>query len=196
MSKTVNLVNGIIFNGNSCELYYFAYGPNMNARQMTERCPTAKPIAVAKLSQHRLAFFGTSKVWDGGMETVVPDPARDVWGVIYKLGSSEANRLDVWQDARQDGTGAYFNYPTLLTDTQGVTRIALSYKKDILNEPRAPSAEFLNFIIQGAVENGLPSGYIDELRQTLSKPAQYVVPKRKNFGRELLAEISCSECGA
>jgi len=130
------------------------------------------------------------------MEAVVPDPNHDVWGVIYEVSRSDTNRLDTWQDARQDGTGMYFNYPTLITDTQGVTRIVLLYKKDIMDEPRCPSAEFLDFIIQGAVASGLPAEYIEELRQIESRKATYEVPKRKNFGRELLAEISCSECGS
>ncbi|HBF35336.1 TPA: gamma-glutamylcyclotransferase, partial [Candidatus Sumerlaeota bacterium] len=115
---------------------------------------------------------------------------HDVWGVIYELTGSAGNRLDTWQDARQDGTGAYFNYPIRITDTAGVERIVLFYKKDISDEPRIPSSEFLDFIIQGAVANALPAEYIEELRQIESKPAEYAVPKRKNFGRELLAEIS------
>jgi hypothetical protein len=90
----------------------------------------------------------------------------------------------------------YFNYPVQITDTQGVTRIVLLYKKDITDEPRSLSTEFLDFIIQGAVANALPAEYIEGLRQMESKKAEYPVPKRKNFGWELLAEISCSECGS
>jgi len=129
------------------------------------------------------------------VETVIPVPGQEVWGVIYDLRFSDRDRLDVWQDARLDGTGAYFHYPSRVADMEGKTHTVLFYKKDRLDSSQKPSREYLYFIIQGAMEQGLPASYIEGLRRIESKNASYHVPQQRNFGRELLLETYCSQCG-
>ena len=192
-SASEKKVEPLVLHGKRTELYCFAYGSDMNSKQIRERCSNPKAIAVAKLPDHRIAFFDYAKHWDSALETVVEEPGHDVWGVIYALSSDDRQSLDVWKDARLDGAGAYFHYPVSLTDTAGVTRIVLFYKKDRMGDPQLPSQEYLNFIIEGAVENQLPAEYIEELRQIESKPAAYPVPARKT-GREFLMSHSCSDC--
>jgi cation transport regulator ChaC len=193
---TLAPVDPLVFTGDPRELRYFAYGSNMNKAQIHARCARPEAIAVARLPHYQVAFFGYSKTWDGAVETVIPAPGQEVWGVIYDLSFSDRDRLDVWQDVRLDGTGAYFHYPVRITDTEGTTHTVLFYKKDRLESPQPPSREYLDFIVQGAIERGLPASYIEELRRMESKKAAYPVPQRKNFGRELLLETYCSQCGA
>ncbi len=184
----------MVFNGKPSELYYFAYGSNLNKEQILARCANPKVIAAAKLPHYRVAFFGYSKTWDGAMETVIPDPGQDVWGVIYELNFSDRDRLDACQDVRLDGTGAYFHYPARVTDTEGKIRTVLFYKKDILGTPEKPSREYLDFIVLGALQRGLPASYIEGLRHIESKKAEFDVPKRRNSSRELPRETYCSQC--
>ena len=185
--------NSIILEGKRNELYYFAYGSNMNAKQIRDRCHNPKVVGIAKLPDYQIAFFDYAKPWDGALETVLETPGHDVWGVIYEMNPSNRESLDLWHGARLDGTGAYFHYPVVLTDTTGVTRMVLLYKKDRLGEPTLPSKEYVDFIVEGALEHGLPAEYVEELRQIPSKPAGYPVPVRKS-GRDFLAEGSCSGC--
>lgn len=110
------LTDGTAFDEKQSKLYYFAYGSNMNKEQILARGVQHKVIAVAKLSNYQLAFFGYSKVWGGAVETVIPALGHEVWGVIYDLSSSERERLDDWQDVRLDGSGAYFHCPAKVTD--------------------------------------------------------------------------------
>lgn len=177
------------------ELYHFAYGSNMNKEQIHKRCSNPRAIAVAKLAHHRVAFFGYSKIWDGAVETVIAAPGQEVWGVVYVLNFSDGERLDASQDVRMDGSGHYFHYPAEVTDTEGKTHAILFYKKDILGVPQQPSREYLDFIVQGALEHGLPSSYIEELRRIESKKAEFDVPWDRNSGRELLFGSNCSQCG-
>ncbi len=177
------------------ERYYFAYGSNMNAEQMQSRGARPLSVVVAKLPDHAIAFHGYSKTWDGAVETVVSAPGHEVWGVIYKLTFSDANSLDSWQDVRLDGTGAYFLFPTSVIDTEGRAQSVLLYKKDVLEAPQKPSREYLDFIIQGALERGLPSSYIEELRNIESRKAEYKVPRPMRSDGGLLQMTSCSECG-
>ncbi|MBF0482187.1 MAG: gamma-glutamylcyclotransferase [Desulfovibrionaceae bacterium] len=173
--------------GKLSDLYYFAYGSDMNAQQITTRC--AKPVAVgaARLAGYRLAFYGYSRTWDGGLETVVPDPGREVLGVLYALNLADWERLDQWWDVRLDGAGVYFHFPAAVADTQGKTHTVLLYKKDDLSAPRPPSREYLDFIVQGGLERGLGADYLEELRRIESGKAQYDVPRRKKISLEFLA---------
>lgn len=177
-------------NGIAGELHYFAYGSNMNKEQMLARGAKPRVVGAAKLPDHELAFFDYSAVWDGAEETVVPAPGHDVWGVVYELSPGDRERLDNAQDARLDGSGAYFHSPVKVTDQEGKVCTVLLYKKNKLGIPQKPSHEYLNVIIQGAVDRELPSAYVETLRRMESKKAEFVVPRpRKSPGGE------CSECG-
>jgi hypothetical protein len=175
---------------------YFAYGSNMNLSQISSRCSRPVAIAVACLKDHRLVFCGHSDIWDGGIETVEPAPGEEVWGVLFSLSNMNWERLDLWQDARMDGGGMYFHIPMVVADTQGHEHYVRLYKKDIQKEPTKPSREYLDFIVQGAVQNGLPRSYTDALRSRPAKPALYPVPLRGMLDLGQAAGFSCSDCAS
>jgi hypothetical protein len=179
----------------SSELYYFAYGSNMNHEQISARCSKPKAIAVAKLSDYRLAFFGYSVTWDGGEETVVPAPGNAVWGVVYQLSGSDKEKLDDAQDARMDGSGSYFHSPASVTGQDGTVYPILLFKKDNLGTPAQPSQEYLSFIVQGAEKHQLPAAYVKTLQALESRKAKYAVPRPRKTIRELAPDSGCSSCG-
>lgn len=198
MSKATDLLADdsiFLFDSLPEELYYFAYGSNMNDLQIRKRCSTPKVVAIARLPDYRLGFFGYSTIWDGAQETVVGDRGHDVWGVVYELSHPDSERLDAWQDVRMDGTGSYFHYPARVGGVDGRTYTVLFYKKDILGEPKKPSKPYLDFIISGAEQKQLPAGYIRELRTVESKPASYPVPKRRAYNPEDLPGDCWTCCG-
>jgi hypothetical protein len=195
MGKAFSGFSELVFqDGPSGELPYFVYGPNMNHEQMLALGVKPKVIAIAKLPDHQLAFFGYSVVWDGAEETVIPAPGQDVWGVVYELNSSDRNRLDDAQETPLDGSGAYFHFPAKVTDREGKVHDVVLYKKAKLGNPQIPSQEYLNFIVQGATERELPADYVEKLRGMESKKAKFVVPRDRKTVREL-AGGDCSECG-
>jgi hypothetical protein len=61
-------------------MLYFAYGSNMHAGQMKERCPSATFLCRAKLPAHRLAFTLRSCRRGCGVADILRDEAKDVWG--------------------------------------------------------------------------------------------------------------------
>jgi gamma-glutamylcyclotransferase len=191
--KAFSGLSELVFqDGMSGELRYFAYGSNMNHEQMLARGANPKVVGAAKLPDHQLAFYDYSAVWDGAEETVVPAPGHDVWGVVYELSPSDRERLDDAQDARLDGTGAYFHSPAKVTDLEGNVYTVLLYKKDKQGIPQKPSQEYLNFIVQGAVDHQLPSGYVETLRRMESRKAEFVVPRQK---KSPASGGDCSQCG-
>lgn len=174
--------------------HYFAYGSNLNLTQMKQRCSNPKVLGIARLPGYRVEFYGYSDIWDGAQEAVIIDPESEVWGVVYELQFSDWDQLDMYEDVRLNGTGAYFHYPVDVIDTQQGIIDAIMYKKNILGEGQPPSAEYLDFIIQGATEQGLPAEYIAILQNRKTKPASYTVPvvKRSKFN---WISATCGDCG-
>jgi hypothetical protein len=166
----------------------------MNLQQIRSRCSRPVALAVARLANHRLAFYGHTNIWDGAMETVEPEPCHEVWGVIFRLSRLDWERLDEWQGARLDGAGQYFHFPLTVADLDGQEHSVRLYKKDVQGEPRDPSREYLEHIVRGATENGLPAHYIEALLKRKSNKASYNVPMRANSDLAEFAGISCTEC--
>jgi len=76
---------------------YFAYGSNLDVNQMATRCPGARLVGPARLDGHRLAFAGASRLWGGGVATVIAAPGHHVPGVVYAVGSAELGALDAFE---------------------------------------------------------------------------------------------------
>lgn len=172
---------------------YFAYGSNLNLSLMRQKCAKSRVLGIARLADHRIGFYGYSVTWDGAVETVVPDPQSEVWGVLYQLESFDWERLDNCEDVRADGTGEYFHYPVEVVDAQQQVYEASIYKKARLGTAETPTEEYLALIIQGAQEQGLPDAYIKSLQQISTQPASYDVPRRPVYGRVGL-QGGCSGC--
>jgi hypothetical protein len=80
-----------------------------------------------------------------------------------------------------------------VTAQDGTVYPALLFKKDALGSPALPSTEYLNFIVQGAVEHVLPPNYLEELRAMESRPAKFAVPRARKLAPK--GGGDCSGCG-
>ena len=171
---------------------YFAYGIHLHQPTMRSILKGAHMVGLARLKNHVISFHGHSAVWDGAIETVVPDKTSEVWGVLYQLTAYEWDQLDTFQDVRLDGTGEYFHYPVeVFTEKNECVETTL-YKKAELRKPKKPSFEYLDLIIQGAIAHKLPLHYIEELRQIETVPASYPVPRLRK--KEIPLTSDCSSC--
>ncbi len=173
---------------------YFAYGANMHPEQIAGRCGASEPFGVARLADFRLAFCGRSAMWDGAEEVAVPAAGGELWGTLYRLSLEQADRLDEWQGVRPDGSGAYFLFPVEVVDLQGHSHAALLFRKDFCGEPGLPSDAQRDYIVAGAVAQGLPDAYVEQLRLLPVRKATYPVP-RKDGPRCGLLSLRCSGCG-
>jgi len=175
---------------------YFAYGPDMDPAVLRARGGRPEAVAVARLSDYKLAFFGYAETWDSGMETVVPDPGGEVWGVVYRLRPWDWDNLDVWMDARLDGAGMYFHYPAEVVDLSGKTHSVRFYKKNCQGEPRLPSVPYLDLVVGGAGQQGLPIKYVERLRCTVAHKPAFPVPVPGNPDRGVFVKADCGACEA
>ena len=73
-------------------MYYFAYGSNLDKRQMRERCPDSKPKFAAHLPNYRLIFVGWSRQWRGGVASIRPFRGERVLGAVYEVSDKDLRR--------------------------------------------------------------------------------------------------------
>ncbi|CAH0592622.1 unnamed protein product [Chrysodeixis includens] len=147
--------------------FYFAYGSNLLAKRLLLRNPSAVFYSTARLDGHRLDFNQISETWNGAVATIVEDEDEDVVGILWTLNMDQQHLLD-----EQEGVelGWYFPKNVTVTTPYGKKVVARTYEeveetpkidKGTLRPPdRTPSSTYLEVILLGAIEAGLPPDYI------------------------------------
>ncbi len=133
---------------------YFAYGGNIIAADMAERCPDAREIGVASLPGWRFAITRQ------GYATILPEPAASVMGVLWWITSRCQQVLDEFEDV----SGGLYRHATLAIE--GVPALLYLAVDTTAGKPRAG---YLEAIIAAAEARGFPRDYVSgELRPWLS----------------------------
>src|SRR5690348_13203734 len=78
---------------------YAAYGSNLDAAQMRERCPHSPSRGTGWLIGWRLTFGGEDMGWEGALATVVEDPDEQVFVHVYDVPPQDESDLDRWESA-------------------------------------------------------------------------------------------------
>ena len=137
--------------------WYFAYGSNLWIEQMIERTGVigqgGRRPKVAHLANHRLVF---QHLEGGGPAFAnILCPGDGVLGVVYRCSPAALEKLDHYEQG-------YERQPITVTDQQGEVIHAIAYV--IRPTPGVhigkPSAEYLQRILTGAKQHGLPEVYI------------------------------------
>lgn len=137
---------------------YFAYGSNMDLVQMGNRCKAAATIGTALLPSHRFIINSN------GGATVIPDPACRVQGLLWRLTKADVRSLDRYEGVRR---GVYRKDIVEVVRSDGKKVKALIYIATD-STPGTPRQGYMERIISGAEQCGLPKEYIDQLRPWLS----------------------------
>jgi gamma-glutamylcyclotransferase len=149
-------------------MLYFAYGSNMDWDQMRERCSSARFVAVALLSDHKLAFTRKSISRGCGVADAIAEPGGEVWGVVYEISDGDVDRLDRFEGYEPGREGnSYFRREDLVLvdgDDQQPLTVSVYFAHRQPNAP-LPNADYKNLILSGARNWHLPTGYIRELEE-------------------------------
>ena len=151
-------------------MFYFAYGSNLDAEQMSRRCPGARVVGLAELRDHRLTFPLTSHDWGGGVASVGVAHGEGGWGVVYELGDPELASLDTYEGCVAPGD-QHNVYDREATSVQLVRADDGSFARRLrvwiylarTSNPSAPSRRYLDAIVRGARHHKLPDDYIAKL---------------------------------
>lgn len=148
---------------------YFAYGSNLDPTQMSERCPHASMIGLAKLPAHRLAFTRFSRKRQCGVADIIAHERHEVWGVIFSITGSDLQRLDLSEGYnRQTDSGAYIWRPKqvqLQHTPEELTAFTYVVERRECPEP-LPSRAYLGQIVNGGRHWKLPVAYTEMLLRT------------------------------
>ncbi len=134
---------------------YFAYGSNLKLRQFQRRCPGSTVVGRARLPGYRLAFTRYATKRKGGVADIVAEEDAEVWGVLYDVDDEGMASLDAFEGVPR----AYRRETVRVTDDEGVEREAETYVANKTGE-FAPGREYLDLIVTGGREHGLPDEYI------------------------------------
>lgn len=70
---------------------YIAYGSNLNVRQMTMRCPSARIIGTSEIRNYRLMFKGSLT---GSYLTIEPEKGCSVPAAVWSVTEDDERALD------------------------------------------------------------------------------------------------------
>lgn len=149
---------------------YFAYGSNMLAERLCDRCPSAKPIGIAIATDQKLVIGKCSSVDKSGKATLVQAEGVHTPGVYFEIAESEREKLDEFEGFRRDkpyapdryGCDKSFQIRIVATDS---TAAATTY---LANKPRdglKPYDWYLALMIAGAIQHSIDPRHVKMLRQ-------------------------------
>lgn len=132
---------------------YFAYGSNMDRGAMARCCPASKPVGVGRLMRHR--FF----IFDEGYASVIRDPQRAVWGLVWDLALADVAALDRYESL---STGLYTKVVQPIVTDKGPRRAVVYIGRSA--KPGNPKPGYMEGIVGAAIEAELPQDYIQGLK--------------------------------
>ena len=142
---------------------YFAYGSNMSVLRLRQRVPSAQVLGLAVLHGHRLMFHKAGR--DGSAKCDATVSVRDkdvVHGVLYRMDPAHKSCLD-----NAEGLGRGYAQKTVeVSLTDGGSAFAITYYATSTNPALKPYSWYLEHVLRGARENGLPTDYVAEIAAT------------------------------
>lgn len=135
---------------------YFAFGSNLDADQMAERCPGSRARFRARLQDHRIAFTHPSRRWGGGAADVIAAPGHEVWGLVWDLSGDDLERLDGYELG-------YRRCWLEVVDDGGRAHRVISYSVVDKGDHR-PTREYLGKMLRWGAHWELPDAYLEQLR--------------------------------
>jgi cation transport regulator ChaC len=142
------------------ESWYFAYGSNLWWDQMIARTGAIgseeHPPRIARLASYRLVFQPLES--GGPAYANIASPGDGVLGVVYRCRAAELEKLDGFERG-------YERRPVVVTDMSGAELAATTYQvvPGAALDLGPPRDEYLQRIVRGARQNGLPETYIAQI---------------------------------
>ena len=131
---------------------HFAYGSNMHAGLMAQRCRTAKAIGVGRLPGWRFV------VTADGYASIVPARAAMVHGVLWRLEARDLAALNAYEDIDK----GLYRSETLWVIWRGRRVRSLVYIAREAPQGR-PKPGYQELIVEAARDWRLPDAYVREL---------------------------------
>jgi hypothetical protein len=152
-------------------VWYFAYGSNMQSATLRGRRGIQFRRAVpARATGWRLVFDKPPLVPIGeAFANIIPDAAAHVLGVAYEVGEEDMQHIELTEGVLLG------NYDRVAVPVEPLSRpaaplTAFSLTSHDRDPNLQPSTCYMELVIGGATEHGLPAEYIECLRTVPAKP--------------------------
>lgn len=159
--------------GVSC-VWYFAYGSNMQTATFQGRRGIEFHRAVpGHVAGWRLVFDKPALIPLGeSYANIVPDPGATVTGVLYEINEEELGHIDLTEGVLI-GNYERVTVTARTREDSPSSMTAFTLTSDRRDSGLQPSQRYMNLLIEGAIEHGLPTEYVSFLRTV---PAQEESP--------------------
>lgn len=127
--------------------YYIAYGSNLNMEQMSRRCPDARPVAKAELTDTKLVFRSNARGF--GVATVEYKKGGKVPIGIWRISDRDEEALD-----RYEGYPILYKKQDVAVSIGGIPVNAMIYVMAPGHAVTSPSPAYLSTIAQGYSDFG------------------------------------------
>ncbi len=159
-------------------MHYFAYGSNMSLARLQARTPSARRIGRARLAQHSLRFHKQGRDGSGKCDAYWTGASHHcVIGALYDLAEADKPLLDAFEGLGQ----GYQEKLVCVEVATGEAIEAFTYTATALDATLLPFEWYLNHVVVGAQEIGVPKAYLDVLQQTVALKD----PDRERHAREI-----------
>jgi gamma-glutamylcyclotransferase (GGCT)/AIG2-like uncharacterized protein YtfP len=133
-------------------MLYFAYGSNLNIKQMKKRCKDSAYIKSTYLKNYFLTFRSKYKVAD-----IQKKKKSRVLGALYYISKSDEKKLDVYEDFPKLYKKMYFKY---------YSKTIMTYIMPKKTPFKYPTKNYLNKIKQGYKDCKLDKKYLIKALKT------------------------------
>jgi cation transport regulator ChaC len=139
--------------------WYFAYGSNLNSAQFRSRAGQVLEELTGELKNYELRF--NKKVRGGtASANIQQSPGKSVHGVLYRIPESSYRNLDRFEGVPEH----YRRIEVRVTAADGREIPAQVFIATKVEKGLRPAPHYLQTIVDGAVEHGLPADYIASIR--------------------------------
>ena len=145
-------------------MLYFAYGSNLNHKQMDYRCKTSKFIKKYNLKGYNLCFSHKSDKSIYGHANIVRSKKFYVPGAIWQISKADENELDIYE-------GVNYNYYQKEYFTLNKKKVLFYIQKNYFK--KKPNSTYLHTIINGYKDCNLDLNYLK--RRVLKYKNEYKI---------------------
>lgn len=159
---------------------YFAYGSNLSLKRIRNRIDVQKSDGIYMLPAHDLRFHKQGRDNSAKCDAYYTgDDADNVLGILYEIDPAGKSVLDKIEDL---GSGYAEKEVTVYSHDGEAAFKAFTYYAILRDDGLQPYRWYLEHVITGAVEAGMPPEYIEQLRNVAARED----PDRERARRERL----------
>ena len=167
-------------------IWYFAYGSNMQSATLRGRRgiePTRASAARAR--GWRLVFDKPPLIPVGeSFANIVPDATAEVLGVLYEISPADLDHLDLTEGVLIGNYQRVATKVELLFAERAVTAFTLT--SDRRDPALKPSTRYMQLLVDGAREHGLPQSYLAWLEAVPADPTSEEAARFRSLVDDLL----------